>query len=239
MQVLLYFKIVDPKIKHLKAKPKPRHFLEVWLLIQYMLIIDRFLMTVLFEKRFKQNPNIIDCLQKEPEPVAVEQNDKNDLLTRFEELDQDLEAKVSNLRKELSQCEAEVFGNYKRGLETIRADFSLSFEQKNYQQFQLKEQWKQIKFGNKKVFYDKLFALKNECKAEKNAFMTLFKSGNFQKGKIREYVTCDLFQPSAKRKKYDDDGHRRMLLHETDAKNVQIEDHIYNYFYGIPVGSKY
>lgn len=156
--------------------------------------------------------------------------------TRLDELDGGLKVKVADLRNELKGFDAEVYNNYQQGLNSINSDFSTNIYQKNSLQTDLKLKFMQIKKSNKKVFYDKLFTIKNQCNAEKDALTTLFKSGNYQRGKIKEYISCDLYQPRSKRRKYEDDGHRKMLLLETDARNILIEDHIYNYFYGIPNG---
>lgn len=156
--------------------------------------------------------------------------------TRLDELDFGLKVKVADLRKELKRFDTEVHNNYQQALNSINSDYSTNIYQKNSLKTGLKLNFMQIKKSNKGVFYDKLFAIKNQCNAEKDALTTLFKSGNYQKGKIKDYISCDLYQPRSKRRKYDDDGHRKMLLLETDAMNILIEDHIYNFFYGIPNG---
>lgn len=71
-------------------------------------------------------------------------------------------------------------------------------------------------------------------KSEVNALYELIKSSNFQKGTLHEYTTVEVFQPSAKRRKYDDDGYRKLLLPEKHVYNMQVEDQLYLNYYGQP-----
>ena len=45
---------------------------------------------------------------------------------------------------------------------------------------------------------------------EINALTSLVLSGNYKKGKLHEYATLEVYQPRAKRRKYDDDGYRQV-----------------------------
>lgn len=93
----------------------------------------------------------------------------------------------------------------------------------------------------KKALKELLGDFKNECKNIKesensqiDALKTLFDSGKYEKGKLDQYFTLGLMQPKAKRRRYNDDGHRQVLLPEDKLRNIIIEDTIYTYYYGTP-----
>lgn len=85
-----------------------------------------------------------------------------------------------------------------------------------------------------KSYHDLLNETKSSHSAETKALLDLYQSGNYQKGTLNEYTTFEVYQPKSKRRKYDDDGYRIMLLPERTVTNILIEDEIYKYFYGRP-----
>jgi hypothetical protein len=83
-------------------------------------------------------------------------------------------------------------------------------------------------------YKEMLTTLELETNSKIDALTSLYESGNYECGKLNEYATMEVYQPKSKRRKYDDDGYRRVILPEKIIKNLLIEDEIYYHFYGIP-----
>jgi hypothetical protein len=86
----------------------------------------------------------------------------------------------------------------------------------------------------KSNYHEKVNKLEQNCQEKIKAFQFLFDSGTYEPGRLVEYETMEVYQPEAKRRKYHDDGLRRVLLPEKVIKNILIEDEIYKYYYGTP-----
>jgi hypothetical protein len=86
----------------------------------------------------------------------------------------------------------------------------------------------------KSNYHQKLDELEQNVEEKIKGLQLLFESGSYERGRLMEYETMEVYQPEAKRRKYYDDGLRRVLLPEKVIKNILIEDEIYNYYYGIP-----
>ena len=83
-------------------------------------------------------------------------------------------------------------------------------------------------------FQNEIKQNKNCEESEINALKVLFESGKYQKGKLDQYFTLETIQPAARRRRYDDNGYRQVLLPQEKLKNILIEDTIYQYYYGSP-----
>lgn len=83
-------------------------------------------------------------------------------------------------------------------------------------------------------YQSELNAAESIKQSEVSALYELINSSSYQKGTLHEYTTVEIFQPSAKRRKYDDDGYRKLLLPQKHIKNMQKEDELYQQYYGIP-----
>ena len=115
---------------------------------------------------------------------------------------------------------------------SVRNNYQLSDDEKYQIEGNAYFSFTQSKSDFLKSYNFRLSSVKNTHNNEKNALKALYDSGNFKKGKLKDYTTLNLYQPKSKRRKYDDDGHRQMLLLEKDAKNILVEDQIYEFFYG-------
>lgn len=138
----------------------------------------------------------------------------------------------SSLNNEFKVKIARMQNNFNNYLNSVRNNHQLSESEKHEIQGNAYFSFNQSKSGFIKSYKFHLTSVKIKHNNEKKALKALYDSGNFKKGKLREYTTINLYQPKSKRRKYDDDGHRQMILLEKDAKNILIEDQIYEYFYG-------
>ena len=86
----------------------------------------------------------------------------------------------------------------------------------------------------KSNYHQKMNKLEQEAEEKIKALKSLYESGAYEPGRLNEYETMQVYQPQSKRRKYFDDGLRRVLLPEKVIKNILIEDEIYKYYYGIP-----
>lgn len=147
-------------------------------------------------------------------------------------IDKDREAAENLAKKELKDKMTSLQQEYRDRLIEISSSNEIDVLHKHLYRNQAAQL---LKNENKKVvnqFHEKLEVIRAEKNDEKLAVQTLFKSGNYRKGKLGDYAVVELYQPKSKRLKYDDDGRRQMLMFQRDAVNILIEDQIYAYFYG-------
>ena len=76
--------------------------------------------------------------------------------------------------------------------------------------------------------------LEESRRSEIDSFKDLFESGEYKKGFFHEYTTLEVYQPSAKRRKYDDDGFRRTILPQRLIDYIRLENELYLRFYNKP-----
>ena len=117
-------------------------------------------------------------------------------------------------------------------IKQITNNWQLNIAQKTFQRNCTYANFNQMKKNTYLAYNEKMKCIKAEAQGEKEALEALFKSGNYKKGKLKEYTAIELYQPASKRLKYDDDGRRQILMLQKDAINIKIEDQIYGYFYG-------
>jgi hypothetical protein len=91
----------------------------------------------------------------------------------------------------------------------------------------------------KESYLTKLRELEKSAEFEEHALESIFNSRNYELGKLSEYRKFETFQPCSQRSKYQDSGHRLILLPLNKIKNILIEDEIYNYYYPLPIRSKH
>jgi hypothetical protein len=184
-------------------------------------------------------------IEKEIEDGEIcDDNDEIVLKKRNEEIKikcKELDRECYLRYKEQKRSLLEVFKQQQTMLQIV-------FEQQKCENFSLKA----IKKDNyekqsicQKLYLEAVDAItadfRNECKNIKkseesqiNALKALFDSGKYEKGKLDQYFTLGVMQPAAKRRRYQDDGSRHVLLHESKLRNILIEDTIYSYYYGEP-----
>jgi hypothetical protein len=158
--------------------------------------------------------------------------DEQDYQERIKAIDENTENLESEAYRELQQ---ELL-NLKRfnscQIKQIMNNFQLNNAQKTFQRNCTYSNFNLMKKNMYMGYNEKLKCIKAEGQDEKDALEALFKSGNYKKGKLKEYTAIELYQPKSKRLKYDDDGRRQILMLKKDAINIKIEDQIYAYFYG-------
>ena len=193
---------------------------------------------------------------------SVEQNvtstSKNNLNQHKDQADyDDLEVfneRIDDIKTKYKELEQEIFSRYEEQKRSLQEVFSQQksmlkyfFEQNTTDKFYNKNEIENYqKLSRCKMKYSEALdciknEFRNECSHLKtsedheiNALKVLYDSGKYEKGKLNQYFTLDVMQPAAKRRHYDDNGHRQVLLPQDKLRNTIIEDTIYSYYYGEP-----
>ncbi len=158
--------------------------------------------------------------------------DKLDYQERIKSIDEKIQYLGLEAYKELELELVDLKRSNNLQIKTISNNWRFNNAQKTFHTNCTKSNYNQIRKNAYLEYNQKMKKIKAEAQNEKDALEALFKSGNYKKGKLKEYTSIELFQPASKRLKYDDDGRRQMLMLKRDAFNIKIEDQIYTYFYG-------
>jgi hypothetical protein len=123
--------------------------------------------------------------------------------------------------------------------------FEAQIKEKNRKQIELLEKKQRKTQGYQKTgknekmskdYGELLEKLKQNGEEELEAFKSLLKSGNFsmKNGQIERYAFMEWEQSSTWKYRSNDgyNGKRKILLPETEIKNIMIEDAIYSFYYG-------
>ena len=76
--------------------------------------------------------------------------------------------------------------------------------------------------------------LEESRQSEIDSFKEFFESDEYKRGTFHEYKTLEIYQPSAKRRKYDDDGFRRAILPQRLIDSIHVENELYLRYYNKP-----
>ena len=159
--------------------------------------------------------------------------DQADFETRLKAIEAQREEAEKSLQKYLNEQTTQLKDSYIRQIQEL-SETNKSFQSKSFLKNNLKSQYNES-LGELEFRYKReLTLIKTAHSDEKNAIVSLYESGNYKKGKLDQYTTLEVYQPKSRRRRYVDDGQRKVLLLERDAQNVLIEDEIYNFFYGKP-----
>ena len=120
-------------------------------------------------------------------------------------------------------------------LKQLRKCHAMNFLEKQARQHGTRQFYVDLLCQLDKKHADKYAEIAAQANEKLYALHSLFASGAYVKGTLAEYVTTELQQPGAKRKRYHDNGSRKVLMPERIVKNILIEDEIYKYFYGNPI----
>lgn len=168
-----------------------------------------------------------------PTQANLIKKDENTLNERVGEIRARFEVTKQACRQALDDCHANLKQMFDEQTHMARMSCGNYFELQ--QTLGMLHEAYQVSLANITDDYrNRLKQYENASNSQIGALRELFNSGNYQKGQLDNYVTLELYQPSAKRRKYDDNGYRVMLLPEKVIKNIIKEDELYYHFYGFP-----
>ena len=185
----------------------------------------------LIENKIKTNP-MKPLVDHELEATKLKIKDQTDYETRLKSIEARREEAVKSLYQYLNEQIAQLKDSYACQIQIC--DTNTNFQSNYFLKNNLRSLYNES-LGELEFSYERdLKLIKTAYMDEKNAMVSLYESGKYKKGKLSQYTTLEVFQPQSKRRRYDDNGHRKLLLTKQDAQNVLIEDEIYNFIYGKP-----
>jgi hypothetical protein len=176
--------------------------------------------------------------------IVIENNDESifnkrieDIKIKYKEIEEEIKLKLREQKKSLLDGLKQQILMLKMAFEGKQSGYNLMKNLKteyNNKQNTLKGLYLEAEEALNIDFRNEIKQNKSCEESEINALKVLFESGKYQKGKLDQYFTLETLQPAARRRRYDDNGYRRVLLTQEKLKNILIEDTIYHYYYGSP-----
>lgn len=170
------------------------------------------------------------------------QNKSNDKESRETVLNE----QISKLKLEYEECKHKMqllYGVSVSQVEKIYDDnlnqIQMQYQGRSNRSFRKKSKERAKEMFDKSLesigfnYQEKVTQLEEDTNSKVQALISLHEAG-IHCDSLDKYATLEVYQPQAKRKKYYDDGHRKLFLPEITIKNMLIEDEIYYYYYGIP-----